>query len=66
MEITTSTAFIFRVTRLVVSRLLDADEEGIYELPIWIELLGEVAVDEAGLNVRDKGFETLMRLQGFC
>ena len=54
------------VTRLVASCLLDTDEEGIYELHVWYELLGEVAVDEAGLDLRDKVFKILPRLPGCC
>ena len=50
--------YLFRlvVSYLVASHWLDADEEGVDQLPSGYELLDEVAVDQAGLGLRDKGF----------
>ena len=46
--------------------LLDADDEGVDELPIGYELIGKVAVDQAGLDLCNTGFETLVWLSGWC
>jgi hypothetical protein len=46
--------------------LFDADKEGVGELPFRYEVLGKLAVDQVGLDLRNKGLETLVQLPDCC